>query len=337
MSSSQSPATYFLAPYQGQRPPAPAWFEEVMTCEPERTFIQSSGANIELLTWGRVGAPGLLFLHGNGAHADWWAHIAPFFAADWRCAALSYSGMGRSDWRADGYTTTGFAAEALDAVIAAGLDQGPQPPVIVGHSFGGTVGMELAAHDHPFRGMILIDTPVNLDSEKISSIRARAPKSRREHQRFTSLEEGLARFRLSPQQDCENEFIGDYIARCALIERNGTWSWRFDPRRFTLENRQPATILKQVRCPIAFIHGERSALIPCEDLELHRAVLPAGTPVITIPDAAHHVLIDQPLALVASLRALFACWPPVASADIDTACNTQQQQRLTGGIQCPQP
>jgi pimeloyl-ACP methyl ester carboxylesterase len=34
-----------------------------------------------------------------------------------------------------------------------------------------------------------------------------------------------------------------------------------------------------------------------------------GTPFIEIPEAEHHVLLDQPLALISALRALFAAWP----------------------------
>ena len=49
---------------------------------PERSFVEVDGAGIELLTWGDQGKPGILFLHGNGAHADWWSFIAPFFARD---------------------------------------------------------------------------------------------------------------------------------------------------------------------------------------------------------------------------------------------------------------
>ena len=36
---------------------------------------------------------------------------------------------------------------------------------------------------------------------------------------------------------------------------------------------------------------------------------PAGLVEIEIPDAHHHIMIDQPLALVAALRALLAAWP----------------------------
>ena len=44
-----------------------------------RAWFPSGGANIELLTWGEIGKPGLIFVHGNSAHADWWSFIAPFF------------------------------------------------------------------------------------------------------------------------------------------------------------------------------------------------------------------------------------------------------------------
>src|SRR6516164_9545777 len=88
-----------LAPFKGEKPPAPAWFEKALADAPERSLVRVEGANIELLTWGEVGKPGLIFVHGNSAHADWWSFIAPFLAGDYRVAAISFSGMGDSDWR----------------------------------------------------------------------------------------------------------------------------------------------------------------------------------------------------------------------------------------------
>ena len=36
---------------------------------------------------------------------------------------------------------------------------------------------------------------------------------------------------------------------------------------------------------------------------------PKGMIEIAIPDSNHHIMVDQPLALVAALRALLAAWP----------------------------
>ena len=57
------------------------------------------GAEVSYQRWGKRGAPGLLFVHGNGAHAHWWDFIAPYFAEHYNVAALTFSGMGDSEWR----------------------------------------------------------------------------------------------------------------------------------------------------------------------------------------------------------------------------------------------
>lgn len=299
----------FLVPYKGAQPPAPDWFTTSLACEPRRTFIESNGANIELLSWGRSDAPPLVFLHGNGAHADWWSHIAPMFAQDWHCLALSYSGMGRSDWRAEGYTVDTFAQEVLDAVVFAGLDQGAAKPILIAHSFGGAVGIVVASRADYFAGLVMIDTPVNMDRELLRELKARAPQARAEHPGFDTLVDGLARFRWSPPQPCVNDFIGDHIARCALVERDGRWHWRFDPRRVNVDPDRPEDAIDAVRCPLAYFYGQHSALITPEVLATSLPLFPAGTPVVEIPDAAHHIMIDQPIALIASLRTLLRCWP----------------------------
>src|SRR5579872_6154912 len=123
-----------LARFHGEKPPAPAWFEWALAQEPERQLVRVDGANIELLTWGQVGKPGLIFVHGNSAHADWWSFIAPFLADDYRVASISFSGMGGSDWR-ETYAFETFASEIFECGQAAGLYEAGMPPIYVGHSF----------------------------------------------------------------------------------------------------------------------------------------------------------------------------------------------------------
>jgi len=147
-----------LGRFDGERPPAADWFLAALAVEPERSTFEVEGAAIELLTWGEVGKPGLLFLHGNAAHADWWSFIAPLFADEFRCAAISWSGMGRSDWR-EGYAIPQFAAEALTAIEVAGLAASGAPPVIVAHSFGGFPTLYICAeHPEAIAGAILVDS-----------------------------------------------------------------------------------------------------------------------------------------------------------------------------------
>ena len=56
--------------------------------------------------------------------------------------------------------------------------------------------------------------------------------------------------------------------------------------------------------------GDRSMLMTRERLEFLRRVTPVEAPWIVVPDAGHHIMVDQPLALVATLRTLLAAWQP---------------------------
>jgi hypothetical protein len=46
---------------------------------------------------------------------------------------------------------------------------------------------------------------------------------------------------------------------------------------------------------------------------LIRRLTPPESPWIVIPDAGHHVMVDQPLALLAALRSVMECWQPAAT------------------------
>src|SRR5689334_1553059 len=147
-----------LLPFKGAKPPAPKWFEEALANAPERRLVPVKGANIELLTWGEIGKPGLIFVHGNSAHADWWSFICPFFAKEYRVASISFSGMGGSDWR-EAYEFETFATEIFECGKAAGLYEDGAKPIYVGHSFGGSqVYYSAARYPARMRAALLIDT-----------------------------------------------------------------------------------------------------------------------------------------------------------------------------------
>jgi len=304
-----------LAQFGAAAPPAPAWFDDAMKKRPEISAVEVEGAKIEMLTWGARGLPGLLFLHGSGAHAGWWRFIAPFLAGDHRVCAISWSGMGGSDWRAT-YRTETFIAEALAGAEAAGLFDSAGKPVFVGHSFGGHIAIFIAArHGERIRASVIVDPPI-FTPERIAERKARPRKEAvyRPHRVYPTLKRALSRFRFAPTQRCDNVFIADAIARESLKqvagESGGGWTWRFDPFLWKNMHRSSSTpMLPEARCPIALIRGERSRLIRAEDAAYMMSLLPEGAPHVAIPDADHHVMVDQPLALVAALRGLLAGWP----------------------------
>jgi pimeloyl-ACP methyl ester carboxylesterase len=149
------------------------------------------------------------------------------------------------------------------------------------------------------------------------------PSSDRTMPVYGSLQAALARFRFAPPQPCENLFIADHIARASVKvvppsdRQEAGWTWRFDPRLAQGRPRVPvSSCLAMPRSPLAFIVGARSPLTNATVRNFVQGTAPPGTPWIAIPDSNHHVLVDQPLALVAALTALFESWPaPLPAAD----------------------
>ncbi|MFN3592231.1 MAG: alpha/beta fold hydrolase [Thermaurantiacus sp.] len=290
-----------LAALAGRSPPAPDWFTSAIAAQHERGVVSVAGADIAYLAWGERGRPGLLLLHGNGAHADWWRFIAPFFAATHRVAALSWSGMGESDHRSR-YAIDLFVAEAIAVATAAGLGS---RFTAVGHSFGGFPLMALANREAaPLARAIILDTPFDPTQRRRPRRSNEAP---RPHRVYPTIEAALARFRWAPAQPCPNLYITDFVARHSLKPVQGGWTWRFDPFLWSeFEAQDGRDLLVAPRCPVALMWGERSTLMPEPLVADMVRRLPSGTVLVPVPDAGHHVMADQPLALVSALRALLA-------------------------------
>jgi len=304
------PARSPLGHLSGKRPAAPAWFEHALAQAPERSTLVVEGAELEMLAWGRRGDPGLLLLHGFAAHADWWSFIAPFLAEGRRVVASSWSGMGGSQWR-HAYSMEQHAREALAVAEAGGLFESDQAPIIIGHSYGSFIARLVGqTAGERLGGLVLVDGP--LSPERREGLPTRLGHGT--HRVYPTLEGALARFRFTPVQTCEHLFIADHIARGSLkaeAEGEAGWTWRFDGNLtgksvFVGAERLIAPTL----CPQALVFGDRSKLMTPERLEFLRLNTAADAPWIDIPDAGHHIMVDQPLALVAGLRGLLAAWPP---------------------------
>ena len=77
---------------------ATLWREEAVAAPYRTTFVESDGAKIHYQSWGDASKPGLLLVHGNGAHAHWFDFIAPYLTHDYHVVAMTLSGMGDSGW-----------------------------------------------------------------------------------------------------------------------------------------------------------------------------------------------------------------------------------------------
>lgn len=286
-----------LARFAGARPPAPLWYAEAMATTAETGMVEVDGVAVAWRAWGPVGAPGLLLVHGGWAHAGWWSHLGPLLAHGRRVAALSLSGMGDSGWR-ERYAVGQYARELRAVARAAALDAGGRP-VIAGHSFGCAATAVAAADPAEWAGgVILIDGSLTMKPGDPP------PRMARRHRPFPTVADALARFRLLPPQSCDNVWIVDGIARQSLRRTAEGYVWSFDPALFgrcALVDSRAAIVA--ARCPVAIVHGDRSAIVDSGRLAGLRADLPGAT-CVAIADAGHHIMLDQPLALASALETL---------------------------------
>ncbi|MDP6707426.1 MAG: alpha/beta hydrolase [Alphaproteobacteria bacterium] len=291
------------------RAPAPDWFRWAIAKPLQSRRVAVEGCPIHYLFWEAdepaARQPGILFVHGGGAHANWWRFIAPFFTRDCRVAAMDLSGMGDSGTR-EAYDA-GLRALELRGVLAdAGLGR---KPFVVGHSFGGYMTMRFgASYGEEIGGAVIVDSPIRTPEAAAEHRRRLPPMDRKNH--YPTFEEALARFRLRPAQACENDFIVEHIARHSLVEATEGWTWKFHPqamgrRRFGEPFHEH---LQALKCRAALVFGEKSALVSRERAAYMSELMGPAAPIVEIPEARHHVMLDQPLAFVAALRALLDGW-----------------------------
>ena len=63
-------------------------------------------------------------------------------------------------------------------------------------------------------------------------------------------------------------------------------------------------MLQRIEVPVSFVYGDHSLIVTHEHAAEIVALIPGCRGPVAIPEAHHHVLLDQPLSLVATLRAL---------------------------------
>ncbi len=281
---------------------APSWFREAVAAQREDRIVEVEGCPIHYLRWGDPAKPALVLVHGGAAHAHWWTSIAPWLARSYHVVALDLSGHGDSGHR-ERYGEV-WLREILSVAADAGIRE---PPVVVGHSMGGLITITTAAlHGDRLAGAVIVDAPVRRpDPESAQRDRVRAFRNPK---LYPDLATAMAHFRLIPEQPCENAWLVDYIARQSLRSTPQGWTWKFDPRVFSQPIPPMRDYLASVRIRVALFRGELSAVVPAETGEYLYELLGRNSPLVEIPAAHHHLILDQPLAFVAALRALLADW-----------------------------
>lgn len=243
---------------------------------------------LHTLQWGDPSGPRLVLLHGGGANAHWWDHVAPALAERFHVVALDFRGHGDSDYPAE--TRVGAFSDDLEALLA---HLGGAPCVLMGHSMGGGVALDHAARHDDVRALVAVD--VSRGASRQSRRAARLALALRRS--YGTREEAIARYRFLPGSDHADESLRAYIAACSVREEeDGRFGFKFDARWFGLPSR-PRPDPAGTRCPVLLVRGSDSPMLTeegaasfCRDLPDARAVV--------VANAGHHVHLDQPRAFL---------------------------------------
>ena len=234
----------------------------------------------------------LILLHGGGANAHWWDHLAPPLAFDRHVYALDFRGHGDSSFPEQ------RAVGAFNLDLEAMLKWLRRDDVIlIGHSMGAAVALDHASRFRQTRGLVLIDLARGGGPQ--GGRRARLALAHR--RTYKTRADAIDRFRFLPESSRPTESIRSWIAeRSVRAEPDGRFGYKFDPAWFSLPPRaQPD--LTQVVCPSLLVRGSESQLLSAKAAAEFVSRIASGQ-MVEIHDAGHHVLVDQPDRLLDVLQ-----------------------------------
>lgn len=121
---------------------------------PTDRYIPANGMRLHVSDWGGSGRP-ILLVHGLASNARIWNFVAPQLAESFRVAAVDQRSHGLSSGSGDGgYGFEAVCADLREVCNRLGFDR----PVVVGHSWGGSVALEYAArYPEAAAGVVAID------------------------------------------------------------------------------------------------------------------------------------------------------------------------------------
>ena len=248
-----------------------------------------------------AGKPTLLFAHGFGQTRGAWNGAATALAEQGcRCVTFDFRGHGESDRvsvganPADGYHMNQFAD---DLVRLATAQPQPQPPILVGASMGGLLGMVIAGElrPTPFRALVLVDITPRWETAGVQRILAFMQAHPDGFADYAEASEQIAAY--LPQR---RERKSEGQLRPLLREgSDGRLRWHWDPALLAgdlvqeSERYQPRlqAAAAKVDIPVLLLSGARSDVVSRATVDEFLQLVPHAQH-MELPQATHMVAGD---------------------------------------------
>jgi pyruvate dehydrogenase E2 component (dihydrolipoyllysine-residue acetyltransferase) len=276
----------------------------------EDVVTLADGREIAALLAGPEDAPEkLVFLHGLTGAQSTWMSLLGSLVERYRVAALDLPGHGKSSKTAPeaaDYSVSGLAAAADEAMRSLGM----APAIVVGHSLGGAVALQLAlSQPKAVRALVLIDSAglgkeiapelLDLVAAEPTADSARSLFSLFLHDQRLVLERGVEEMRQNLSAEGAHAAV-NAIANAAFSREGQTTG---------LEAR-----LGDVDRPTYIVWGELDRVIPAAQAGAAQERI-RGSWLDVMEGIGHVPQVEAPIQLAALLDAFIAYLPPAPAPE----------------------
>jgi pimeloyl-ACP methyl ester carboxylesterase len=255
--------------------------------------------DLAVRTHNPAGAPSLLFAHGFGQTGGAWHGAASALAsAGYRCVTFDARGHGESDRVSGGANAGGgyHVDQFADDILRLAAAQ-PQPPILVGASMGGLLGMVLAGEIRPvpFRALVLVDITPRWETAGVERILGFMQAHPDGFAGYAEAAEQIAAY--LPQR---RERKSEQQLRPLLREgSDGRLRWHWDPALLAgglvdeSERYQPRLLAAaaKIEIPVLLLSGARSDVVSHATVDEFLRLVPQARHV-ELPQATHMLAGD---------------------------------------------
>ncbi|MEM6838506.1 MAG: alpha/beta hydrolase [Cyanobacteria bacterium P01_C01_bin.120] len=243
--------------------------------------------NLSLINQGD-GAPALIFLHYFSGAAASWQWVTEKLKQDFQCIALDLPGFGNAP-ALDKPTLRNYSSFVYDALACLGIERF----VLIGHSMGGKIALQVAADNCPGLEQVILVAPSPVTQE---------PMPQKERERLLQGPESL--------ETAQNTVKGAIQKPLSQIRRaiavrthqqaeDKTWRW------WLLQgmDHSIAEQMAQVKVPITVLASTDDPVIPLETIQ-HEVMelLPTGD-LVKVTGVGHLMPLEDPDMVTQVIRA----------------------------------
>jgi lipase len=233
--------------------------------------------------WGPPGASRVLCLHGVTSHGRHFAKLAEALP-ELHVVAPDLLGHGSSPYEPP------WSIEAhLDAIVES---VGTGPGMLLGHSFGARLALELAVRYPAMASQLILLDPAILVPPHVA---LQAAETARKERAYVSFDEGVdRRFEESQLHRAPRELLVEELATHLVLDDDGRYRYRYCQSAVVAaygEMASPPPPFDAVLAPTLLLLGERSYVPYDHLLEAHRAAL-GDLLVVRMLPGGHTVLWD---------------------------------------------